>query len=353
MRRFRAPIQTAAAPCREASARRRPSLAQRTTSNSRATGRLTLARVTMQQPSDRDGGQPEVVPGGCRRGRRGDRIHADGVAGRPAIWADDRPHSVGWITIVFVKGEGRCRAAWPDDGCCAIRSNGSQRWRLSHRCWGRGGPVRALSLGAVAGALALAPLGLLSALAPLAAAAGDGSLTRLKGTAGCLSVEGYRGQAGCTRVRGLGEPRRVAASPDGHSVYVTSAPSVRTKVAAVAIFQSQQPHGCTAPAAWPRWLSEPPGQGWLRAHTWASLRSRGRRGERRRAQCLCPGLPRGSPCSGAATARALCASCAGATGASATGPAPAQGRHSRPTAAVPLVGAAGSVALSRSRPTSR
>ena len=89
----------------------------------------------------------------------------------------------------------------------------------------------------MAGALALAPLGLLSALAPLAAAAGDGSLTRLKGTAGCLSVEGYRGQAGCTRVRGLGEPRRVAVSPDGHSVYVTSGPSVRTKVAAVAIFR--------------------------------------------------------------------------------------------------------------------
>jgi DNA-binding beta-propeller fold protein YncE len=66
--------------------------------------------------------------------------------------------------------------------------------------------------------LALTAAGLL----PQAAAAADGSLTRLGGRAGCLSVAGERGMPGCTRVHGLGEPRGVAVSPGGRSVYVTS-----------------------------------------------------------------------------------------------------------------------------------
>jgi DNA-binding beta-propeller fold protein YncE len=61
-----------------------------------------------------------------------------------------------------------------------------------------------------------------AALSPPVAAGADGSLTRLEGRAGCLSVAGERGMPGCTRVRGLGEPRGVAVSPDGGSVYVTS-----------------------------------------------------------------------------------------------------------------------------------
>jgi DNA-binding beta-propeller fold protein YncE len=62
----------------------------------------------------------------------------------------------------------------------------------------------------------------LAALSPQVAAAADGSLTRLDGKAGCLSAAGERGMPACTRVRGLGEPRGVAVSPDGRSVYVTS-----------------------------------------------------------------------------------------------------------------------------------
>lgn len=62
----------------------------------------------------------------------------------------------------------------------------------------------------------------IAALSPQVAAAADGSLTRLDGKAGCLSAAGERGMPGCTRVRGLGEPRGVAVSPGGRSVYVTS-----------------------------------------------------------------------------------------------------------------------------------
>ena len=71
-----------------------------------------------------------------------------------------------------------------------------------------------------------------AALAPPAAAAGDGSLTRLDGKAGCLSVAGARGKRGCTRVRGLAEPRGVAVSSDGRNVYVTG-----ERAHAVAVFR--------------------------------------------------------------------------------------------------------------------
>jgi DNA-binding beta-propeller fold protein YncE len=63
-------------------------------------------------------------------------------------------------------------------------------------------------------------LALIAVLAGPAAAAGDGSLTRLKGRAGCLSVGGTHG---CSPARGLGDPRAVEVTPGGGSVYVASA----------------------------------------------------------------------------------------------------------------------------------
>jgi DNA-binding beta-propeller fold protein YncE len=68
-----------------------------------------------------------------------------------------------------------------------------------------------------------------TAVADPAAAAGDGSLTRLGGNAGCLSVAD---QPGCARARALGRPTGVTVSPTGGSVYVTSARSN-----AVAVFR--------------------------------------------------------------------------------------------------------------------
>jgi DNA-binding beta-propeller fold protein YncE len=70
-----------------------------------------------------------------------------------------------------------------------------------------------------------------------AAAAGDGSLTRLKGKTGCVAAAGGSKplralRAGCVRARALDGVRRVAVSPGGGSVYATAADSD-----AVAVFR--------------------------------------------------------------------------------------------------------------------
>jgi DNA-binding beta-propeller fold protein YncE len=76
----------------------------------------------------------------------------------------------------------------------------------------------------------------LAALAqPAAAAAGDGSLTRLAGKGGCVTVTDARG---CARARALGGPRDVAVSPGGGSVYVTS-----NRPDAVAVFRRSRRTG--------------------------------------------------------------------------------------------------------------
>jgi DNA-binding beta-propeller fold protein YncE len=66
------------------------------------------------------------------------------------------------------------------------------------------------------------------ALAEPAAAAGDGSLTRVAGKAGCVGPPGDD----CRRGHALGGPRDVAVSPGGGSVYVSSA-----RADAVAVFR--------------------------------------------------------------------------------------------------------------------
>ena len=73
----------------------------------------------------------------------------------------------------------------------------------------------------LASVLALLP----AALAPPALAAGDGSLTRV----GCVSVQ--TGPA-CAKARAIGDPRGIAVSPGGGSVYVTS-----FRADAVAVFR--------------------------------------------------------------------------------------------------------------------
>jgi DNA-binding beta-propeller fold protein YncE len=66
---------------------------------------------------------------------------------------------------------------------------------------------------------ALLALALAALADPGAAAAKDGSLTRLTGKTGCVSISA---QHGCTRGRAIGKPRDVAVSPGGRSVYLTS-----------------------------------------------------------------------------------------------------------------------------------
>jgi DNA-binding beta-propeller fold protein YncE len=65
-------------------------------------------------------------------------------------------------------------------------------------------------------------------------ATGVGGLVQLAGTAGCVSGTGTSGE--CAVGSPLGEPRTVAVSPDGKSVYVTSRPD-----SSVAVFGRQTP----------------------------------------------------------------------------------------------------------------
>jgi len=68
-------------------------------------------------------------------------------------------------------------------------------------------------------AAALLALCAAAGLTPFAATAGDGSLTRVRGKAACLSVGGRHG---CVPVRGVDHFNRIAVSPGGGSVYVSS-----------------------------------------------------------------------------------------------------------------------------------
>ena len=87
------------------------------------------------------------------------------------------------------------------------------------------------------GAMGVLGVALATAVPAPAAAAGDGSLTRLKGKTGCVAAAGGSKplralRAGCVRARALDGLGRVVVSPGGGSAYATSSDSD-----AVAVFR--------------------------------------------------------------------------------------------------------------------
>jgi DNA-binding beta-propeller fold protein YncE len=144
------------------------------------------------------------------------------LAGRSGCMVDGSQHHRGCTSVRALRGPG----AFLGSDALAISADGRNVYVASSRS---------------------------NAIAIFRRSASSGKLTQPRGTAGCIAA---RGANGCATALGLDGPNSVAISPDGRSVYVTSATS-----SSVAIFrrnpstgmltQARDGSGCIANSAIP------------------------------------------------------------------------------------------------------